>query len=63
MKVYRTKKGIVIEKSNHFYTLPDEDWDAFINDDNLYNKVNHIIQSSEMVYWLLLTIKKYGPVE
>ncbi|MBI0397876.1 fumarylacetoacetate hydrolase family protein [Cyclobacterium marinum] len=48
MKVYRTKKGIVIEKSNHFYTLPDEDWDAFINDDNLYNKVNHIIQSSEI---------------
>ncbi|WP_339901336.1 fumarylacetoacetate hydrolase family protein [uncultured Cyclobacterium sp.] len=48
MKVYRTKKGIVIEESNQFYTLPDENWDAFINDDNLYNKVQNITQSSNI---------------
>lgn len=46
MKVYRTKKGIVIEESDHFYTLPNENWDTFINDDNLFNKVREIIQSS-----------------
>lgn len=48
MKVYRTQKGIVIEDKNHFYTLPDENWDAFINDDNLFTKVQSIIQSAEI---------------
>ena len=45
MKVYKTKSGIVIEKENKFYLL-NEDWDSFINDDNLFEKLEKIIQRS-----------------
>ena len=39
MKIYRTIKGIVVEKNNQLYTQPNENWDEFINDDNLYGHV------------------------
>jgi len=38
MKVYKTKTGIVVEENNNFYPVPDEDWDSFINDDDLLAK-------------------------
>lgn len=47
MKTYKTKSGIVIEKENKFYLLKDEAWDAFINDDNIEQKINERIASSE----------------
>ena len=43
MKIYKTKKGIIIEKENKFY-LSKEDWDLFINDDHLFQKMENIIQ-------------------
>ncbi|WP_339925127.1 fumarylacetoacetate hydrolase family protein [uncultured Cyclobacterium sp.] len=48
MKIYRTKKGIVIETNNQFYTQPNENWDRFINDDNLFRKLEEIVQSSKV---------------
>jgi len=45
MKIYKTKSGIVIEKNNQFFLLKD-DWDSFINDDNLFQKVEKFMQSS-----------------
>lgn len=39
MKIYKIKSGILIGTPGHFYLLEGEDWDAFINDDDLYNKV------------------------
>ena len=45
MKVYKTKTGIVIEKENNFYLSKDE-WDSFINDDHLFQKIEELIQSS-----------------
>lgn len=39
MKLYKVKKGIVIEKDNSFYLLKDVNWDKFINDDNIYTKM------------------------
>jgi 2-dehydro-3-deoxy-D-arabinonate dehydratase len=45
MKVYKTKSGIVIEKENQFY-LSKEDWDSFINDDHLFQKIENIIQQA-----------------
>lgn len=39
MKLYKTKKGIVIEKENAYYLIDGEDWDIFINDDELYSKL------------------------
>lgn len=39
MKLYRTKQGIVIEKEASFYLLEGQSWDAFVNDDALYEKM------------------------
>lgn len=39
MKVYNTKAGIVIEKDIFFYLVKDQSWEEFINDDNLYKKI------------------------
>lgn len=39
MKLYKTKKGIVIEKDDSFSLLAETDWDRFTNDDNLAEKM------------------------
>lgn len=39
MKLYKTKQGIAIENENGFYLLQNEDWDSFINDDALLQKM------------------------
>jgi len=41
MKLYKTKQGIVIEKENKFY-LVNENWDSFINDDDLLQKTRQL---------------------
>ena len=38
MKVYKTKTGIVIEQENKFYLVKENNWDTFINDDDLFQK-------------------------
>jgi 2-dehydro-3-deoxy-D-arabinonate dehydratase len=48
MKVYKTKEGIVIEKEDNFYLLK-EDWDLFMNDDNLFDKIEKLTQSMTMI--------------
>jgi 2-dehydro-3-deoxy-D-arabinonate dehydratase len=45
MKVYKTKAGIVLEENNNFYPVPDEDWDLFINDDDLLPKTTQLTAS------------------
>lgn len=44
MKLYKTKQGIAVENENGFYLLSNEDWDAFINDDALFEKTKEKIQ-------------------
>jgi 2-dehydro-3-deoxy-D-arabinonate dehydratase len=39
MKVYRTASGVVVEQNGIFHTAPIEDWDEFINDDNILEKL------------------------
>ncbi|MEI9942904.1 MAG: fumarylacetoacetate hydrolase family protein [Chitinophagaceae bacterium] len=46
MKVYRTTTGIVLEKDNKFYPVKDGSWDAFINDDDVFQKAQKLAQSS-----------------
>jgi 2-dehydro-3-deoxy-D-arabinonate dehydratase len=46
MKLYKTKKGIVIGKEDSYYLVNDQNWDAFVNDDNLYSKMQSITQSN-----------------
>jgi 2-dehydro-3-deoxy-D-arabinonate dehydratase len=43
MKLYKTKAGIVIEKNKKFYLAQNENWDSFINDDDLLKKVEELI--------------------
>ncbi|GJM34225.1 MAG: 2-hydroxyhepta-2,4-diene-1,7-dioate isomerase [Saprospiraceae bacterium] len=38
MKLYHTTKGILIEQDNKYYLI-ENNWDAFINNDNLYPDV------------------------
>jgi 2-dehydro-3-deoxy-D-arabinonate dehydratase len=44
MKLYKTKQGIVIENENGSYLLPNEDWDSFVNDDALSQKMKEKIR-------------------
>lgn len=46
MKLYKTKAGIVVEKESRFYLRETENWDTFINDDNLLEKINKIISTA-----------------
>jgi 2-dehydro-3-deoxy-D-arabinonate dehydratase len=51
MKIYKTKKGIIVEKKDQFFEVNDQDWDKFINDDNLFNKLLHIAATGSPVEW------------
>jgi 2-dehydro-3-deoxy-D-arabinonate dehydratase len=49
MKLYKIKNGIVIEKDGNFCLLRDENWDSFVNDDKLFDKMSKIVQSADPV--------------
>src|SRR3989304_3467102 len=49
MKLYKTKNCVVIEADEKFYLLKDEDWDSFVNDDNLFDKMLKNIQSGKLL--------------
>jgi 2-dehydro-3-deoxy-D-arabinonate dehydratase len=38
MKIYKTKAGIVLENEGKFFLVQNENWDDFINDDNILSK-------------------------
>lgn len=43
MKLYKAKNCIIIEQSEKHYLLRNENWDQFINDDDLSEKIRQII--------------------
>jgi len=43
MKLFRTQSGIIIEKNNRFYLAQNDNWETFINDDDLFKKVEDLI--------------------
>jgi 2-dehydro-3-deoxy-D-arabinonate dehydratase len=45
MRLYKTKHAIEIERDGIFYTLESQDWDAFVNDDRLCDKMIDAIQN------------------
>lgn len=49
MKIYKTKSGILINQNDSFYLLEDEEWDSFINDDNLLRKTEDLISSENPI--------------
>ena len=45
MRLYKTRQDIVVENVNGFYHLQGEDWDSFINDDALFEKITEKIKT------------------
>jgi len=45
MKLYKTTVGIIIQKESTFYQ-GDENWDSFVNDDDLFDKMEKISQEN-----------------
>jgi 2-dehydro-3-deoxy-D-arabinonate dehydratase len=43
MKLYRTLQGAVVEQSAQFYLLPDADWDALFNREDLFKYLNESV--------------------
>ena len=49
MKLYKTKNGITIENHEGVFEADIQDWDKFINDDNLLKKISLLISSGNAV--------------
>ena len=49
MKIYKTKKGIVIERDKKYFLVENHGWDLFINDHDLYNKMINITDNNNPV--------------
>ncbi len=45
MRLYKTAGGIIIEVEQHCFQLPDQDWDTYINQDNLYEAMQRDMQT------------------
>jgi len=46
MRLYKTLKGIVVGTNSNYYLIEDN-WDSFINDDNIVSKVSKLISSQK----------------
>lgn len=47
MKVFRTREGAVLEESGKYFSVDENNWDRFINDDDLFAKAQGIIKSGK----------------
>jgi len=45
MKIYRTKKGIVIEHNSNFFLAKESNWDLFVNRPDLFNKISKDLEN------------------
>jgi 2-dehydro-3-deoxy-D-arabinonate dehydratase len=45
VKLYKTKKGVIIESNEGFFEAQLQDWDNFINDDNLLKTITALLSS------------------
>ncbi|WP_194774620.1 fumarylacetoacetate hydrolase family protein [Pararhodonellum marinum] len=51
MKIYNSPEGIIIGNSNKFYLLGKLDWDEFVNQPNLHQKIKEKIASISPKAW------------
>ncbi len=49
VRLYKTKNGIVAESHEGFFETDIQDWDNFINDDNLLKKISLLLNSGNAV--------------
>jgi 2-dehydro-3-deoxy-D-arabinonate dehydratase len=45
MKLYKTRSGIVIENEGNFFLTEENDWETFVNDDSLFQKIERLSHS------------------
>jgi len=45
VKLYKTKNGVIIESNEGFFEAQLQDWDNFINDDNLFKTITALLSS------------------
>lgn len=45
MKLYKTRKGVIIETNEGFFEAHLQDWDNFLNDDNLLKTITALLSS------------------
>lgn len=57
MKIYRTKKGIIIEQEGNYYPSSKSDWDACVNRPNLFTTLLSEIRNSKADATLKKTIE------
>lgn len=43
MKIYKVKSGILIEHEDSFFLIENEDWDSFVNNDELPKKLQNLV--------------------
>jgi len=48
MKLYKTKHGILVQSSNRYYLINDN-WDTFVNDEKLSDKMRNIADKNEAI--------------
>jgi 2-dehydro-3-deoxy-D-arabinonate dehydratase len=48
LKIYKTSSGIIIERAGTFH-LVHEDWDTFINDDDLFTKIQKLAHATPQI--------------
>ena len=49
MKLYKTKKGIIVESQEGFFESAIQDWDKFLNNDNLLEHISSLLQSGNAI--------------
>jgi 2-dehydro-3-deoxy-D-arabinonate dehydratase len=49
MKLYKIKSGILIEDRTNFYLLTESEWDEFLNDDYLFEKMRDLANDNSPV--------------
>lgn len=51
MKLYKTTQGIIIEASEKFYLSDAKDWDAYVNQNNLFEAIQTDVQLLNEISW------------
>lgn len=49
MKIYKLSSGLLIDDNGQYYTLPVTEWDDFINDDSLFQKLTSFLQTGRAI--------------
>ncbi|MCU0468520.1 MAG: fumarylacetoacetate hydrolase family protein [Arcicella sp.] len=51
MKLYKTTQGIIIEKDGNFYLSDAQNWDVYVNRDNLFEEISTEVQQLTNIDW------------